>query len=190
MCGITLTCNFSGEPIDPRILARMTDALAEADELDRYPELLLDGEGHPAAGRPVHLREHHPGEVGDLAEGLGLGDAIKISSIALPDNVHPTITDRDFTIAGVTAPSSMKSDSEEEEDEEGVEGEEAEGAEGEGEGDDAAATAAAEAKVLANANSPLANMVAFNTQNYFHAERYGIDETANIAWLRYAQPFG
>jgi hypothetical protein len=33
-------------------------------------------------------------------------------------------------------------------------------------------------------------MVAFNTQNYYYAERYGIDETANMAWLRYAQPFG
>jgi len=50
--------------------------------------------------------------------------------------------------------------------------------------DDAAANAAAQA------NNPLANMVAFNIQNYYYAELYGTDETANTAWLRYAQPFG
>ena len=48
----------------------------------------------------------------DLA-GLELGDAIKISSIALPENVHPTITDRDFTIATIAAPAGLKSEEEE-----------------------------------------------------------------------------
>jgi len=47
-----------------------------------------------------------------------------------------------------------------------------------------------EAAALANANNPLANMVAFNVQDYYYAELYGTDETANTAWLRYAQPFG
>jgi hypothetical protein len=42
----------------------------------------------------------------------------------------------------------------------------------------------------AQANNPLANMVAFNIQNYYYAELYGIDDRANTAWLRYAQPFG
>ena len=32
--------------------------------------------------------------------------------------------------------------------------------------------------------------MAFNIQNYYYAELYGIDESANTAWLRYAQPFG
>lgn len=48
----------------------------------------------------------------------------------------------------------------------------------------------AEDKALANANNPLANMVAFNIQNYYYAELYGTDETSDTAWLRYAQPFG
>ena len=48
----------------------------------------------------------------------------------------------------------------------------------------------AEAAALANANNPLANMVAFNIQNYYYASLYGTDETSNTAWLRYAQPFG
>jgi hypothetical protein len=47
-----------------------------------------------------------------------------------------------------------------------------------------------EAKALANANNQLADMVAFNVQNYYLAGLYGTDETANTAWLRYAQPFG
>ena len=49
----------------------------------------------------------------DLA-GLELGDAIKISSITLPANVHPTITDRDFTIATIAAPAGLKSDQDDE----------------------------------------------------------------------------
>jgi hypothetical protein len=55
------------------------------------------------------------------------------------------------------------------------------------EGDDSAAEKAAAA---ANANNPLANMIAFNIQNYYFAELYGTDESSNTAWLRYAQPFG
>jgi hypothetical protein len=47
-----------------------------------------------------------------------------------------------------------------------------------------------EAKALANANNPLANIVAFNVQNYYYAELYGVEDNANTAWLRYAQPFG
>lgn len=53
----------------------------------------------------------------DLA-GLEIGDSVHISEITLPEGVSPTITDRDFTIATVVAPSSMKSaDDEAEEDE-------------------------------------------------------------------------
>jgi large subunit ribosomal protein L25 len=40
-------------------------------------------------------------------EGLVVGDSIKISSINLPDGVSPTITDRDFTIATIAAPTVM-----------------------------------------------------------------------------------
>ncbi len=57
-----------------------------------------------------------------------IGDSIHISAVALPDGVEPTITDRDFTIATIAAPSAVKSA-------EGEEGDEAEDADG---GDDAA----------------------------------------------------
>ncbi len=59
--------------------------------------------------------------VADLA-GLQIGDSVHISAIALPDGVEPTITDRDFTIATIAAPTVI-SDTDEDEGEEG-EGEE------------------------------------------------------------------
>ena len=59
------------------------------------------------------------------------------SHAVVPDNVEPTITDRDFTIATIAAPSGGADEDEEGEGEEGVEGEEgAEATEGEG-GDEA-----------------------------------------------------
>ena len=39
----------------------------------------------------------------DLA-GAEIGDSIHISAVTLPDGVAPTITDRDFTIVTVAAP--------------------------------------------------------------------------------------
>ena len=75
--------------------------------------------------------------------GLDIGDSVHISMIQLPDGVTPTITDRDFTIATVAAPSAVKAEAAEEqaaaaEGEEGevLEGEEGEAQEGEGEGEE------------------------------------------------------
>ena len=66
-------------------------------------------------------------------EGVDIGDSIHISAITLPEGATPTISDRDFTIATLVAPSALKSS--EQDDEEEVEGE-GEG-EAEGEGGDA-----------------------------------------------------
>jgi large subunit ribosomal protein L25 len=44
----------------------------------------------------------------DLA-GTDIGDSIHISAITLPQGVKPTVTDRDFTIATVVAPSGLRS---------------------------------------------------------------------------------
>ncbi|MCI5046731.1 MAG: 50S ribosomal protein L25/general stress protein Ctc [Aquisalinus sp.] len=41
--------------------------------------------------------------------GLDIGDAVHISSVNLPEGVEPTITDRDFTIATIAAPSVVRS---------------------------------------------------------------------------------
>ncbi|MEM9232788.1 MAG: 50S ribosomal protein L25/general stress protein Ctc [Pseudomonadota bacterium] len=55
----------------------------------------------------------------DLSE-YDVGDTVNISAVTLPDGVEPTITDRDFTLATIAAPSALRS-SEESEDEEGDE---------------------------------------------------------------------
>lgn len=68
----------------------------------------------------------------DLA-GLDIGDSVHFSDVSLPEGVEPTISDRDFTIATIAAPTVV-----EEEEEEGEEGEEGMGLEGEeGEGAEA-----------------------------------------------------
>ena len=76
----------------------------------------------------------------DLA-GTDIGTSIKISSVKLSENVTPTITDRDFVIATVAAPTIIKEPekSAEETAAEGAEGEvPAEGAEAAGKDGEAA----------------------------------------------------
>ncbi|TNE48006.1 MAG: 50S ribosomal protein L25/general stress protein Ctc [Sphingomonadales bacterium] len=80
-----------------------------------------------------------PGEIVIDVTGKEVGDSIHISELTLPEGSESAITDRDFTIATLVAPSALKKSEGEagEGDEvEAAEGEEAEGAE-EG-GDDAA----------------------------------------------------
>ncbi len=48
-------------------------------------------------------------------EGYDIGDSVHISAVKLPDNITPTIQDRDFTIATIAASSGMKADEEEKE---------------------------------------------------------------------------
>jgi large subunit ribosomal protein L25 len=76
-----------------------------------------------------------PGEIALDVTGLEVGDSIHISNVTLPEGAESAITDRDFTIATVVAPSAMKRDVAEEEEAEGEETEvteqEAETAEGE-----------------------------------------------------------
>jgi large subunit ribosomal protein L25 len=83
--------------------------------------------------------------------GMEIGDSAHISNIDLPEGVTPVISDRDFTIATVAAPTVVREEAAAEaaaaleaaeaaellgeEGLEGVEGEAAEGAEGEGEGE-------------------------------------------------------
>ena len=79
--------------------------------------------------RKVELKcpaENIPDEIIIDLVGTDIGTSIKISSVKLPENVIPTITDRDFVIATVASPTVMK------EPEKPAEGEAAaEGAEGE-----------------------------------------------------------
>ena len=70
--------------------------------------------------------------------GLDIGDSIHISAIELPEDVELTITDRDFTIATIAAPTIVEDVEEDSGDVEGEEGiEAAEGADGSDAGSDA-----------------------------------------------------
>ena len=78
--------------------------------------------------RKVELKcpaETIPDEIVVDLSGTDIGTSIKISSIKLPENVLPTITDRDFVVATVAAPTVIK------EPEKPAEETPAEGAEGE-----------------------------------------------------------
>ena len=46
---------------------------------------------------------------------IDIGDIVHISDVSLPEGARPSITDRDFVIANISAPSSLKSEEEEEE---------------------------------------------------------------------------
>ena len=91
--------------------------------------------------RKVELRCHAdniPEEIIVDLKGLEIGTSIKISSVKLPENVTPTIVDRDFVIATVAAPTVLK------EPEKPAEGEAVEGAEGTEGAEGVAAVAGAE----------------------------------------------
>ncbi len=66
----------------------------------------------------------------DLA-GLDIGDSIHFSHVSVPEGVEPTISDRDFTIATIAAPTVVEEEAETDEDLEGIEAVEGEGAEDE-----------------------------------------------------------
>ncbi len=63
--------------------------------------------------------DHIPDQIEIDVTGLEIGDSIHISNITLPKGAESAITDRDFTIAGVTAPSALKSADDEAAEEEG-----------------------------------------------------------------------
>ena len=52
--------------------------------------------------------ENIPDEIIVDLSGTDIGTSIKISSVKLPENVTPTITDRDFVVATVAAPTIIK----------------------------------------------------------------------------------
>ena len=99
--------------------------------------------------RTVELKcpaETIPNDITIDLEGTDIGTSIKISSVKLPENVAPTITDRDFVVATIAAPTVIK-----EPEKPVVEGEAIEGAEGEaaapGAEGEAAATTGKEGEV-------------------------------------------
>jgi large subunit ribosomal protein L25 len=66
-----------------------------------------------------------PDEIQIDLTGHEVGDSIHISAVTLPKGVESAITDRDFTIATIVAPSALKSSEGDTEDAPAAEGEEA-----------------------------------------------------------------
>ena len=64
-----------------------------------------------------------PDDIVISLKGLDVGDSIHISAVTLPDGVESAITDRDFTIATIVAPSALKSEAGEAGDDEAPEAE-------------------------------------------------------------------
>ncbi len=81
-----------------------------------------------------------PDDIEISLAGLDIGDSLHISAVTLPKGTSSAITDRDFTIATIVAPSGMSTSAEEGEAEAEAEGEAT--AEGEEAGDEAAEGAA------------------------------------------------
>ena len=80
--------------------------------------------------RKVELKcptENIPNQLVVDLDGVDIGQSFKISSIKLPENVHPTIQGRDFVVATLAAPTVIK---EPEKPAEAAEGAEATGEEG------------------------------------------------------------
>ena len=61
-----------------------------------------------AAGVKVAIFDINEALEADISK-LEVGDNVKISNITLPEGAEPVITDRDFTIATIVAPSALKS---------------------------------------------------------------------------------
>ena len=72
-----------------------------------------------------------PNEIDIDLSGLEIGEGVHISMVTLPDGVEPTITDRDFTIATIAAPTVVAEETAGEDVEEGEEGDVSEDAAGE-----------------------------------------------------------
>lgn len=64
-----------------------------------------------------------PEEVVVDLTGLEIGDSLHISAVKLPEGVRPTITDRDFTVATIAAPSAVRAEASEAREGEAAEGE-------------------------------------------------------------------
>ncbi len=135
----------SDRPIHVDFLRLAKDAKIEV----AVPVVFINEEASPGLkkGAVLNMVRHEidlvceadkiPSEIAIDVTGLEVGDSIHISAVTLPEGSESAITDRDYTIATIVAPSALKrAESEAGEVEEGEAGEEAEAAEGEGESEE------------------------------------------------------
>ena len=146
----TLPKDVAFHPVTDRPLHADFLRLAKGAKVDvNVPVVFLNEEESPGLkrGGVLNMVRHDlelicdadriPDEITIDVTGLDIGDSIHISAVTLPDGSESAITDRDFTIATIVAPSALKqAESEAAAAEEAEEGEDGEAlAEGEGEGE-------------------------------------------------------
>ena len=113
------------------------------------PMVFIDEEGSPGLKRGGVLNvvrydvefecraDAIPQSIVVSLDGLDIGDSVHIRDVTLPEGVRPTISDHNFTVATIAAPTvQVEEEVEEVEEEEGIEGEAVEG-EGEAEAESA-----------------------------------------------------
>ena len=104
------------------------------------PMVFIDEEGSPGLKRGGVLNvvrydvefecraDAIPQSIVVSLDGLDIGDSVHIRDVTLPEGVRPTISDRNFTVATIAAPTvQVEEEVEEVEEEEGIEGEAVEG---------------------------------------------------------------
>jgi len=117
----TLPKDFALHPVSDRPLHVDFFRLAKGAKVDvEVPVVFVNEEKSPGLkrGGVLNVVRHElelvcdadkiPDEVAIDVTGLEIGDSIHISNVTLPAGAESAITDRDFTIATVVAPSALK----------------------------------------------------------------------------------
>lgn len=137
----------SDEPLHVDFYRVNEDSIIEVE----VPVHFINDEESPAlkAGGTLNIVRHAvevscpagqiPEEIVIDLTGMEIGDSVHISMVKLPDNVTPTITDRDFTIATLQAPRAMVEETDEDEADEAEEPEVINQKDDENEGEEAEA---------------------------------------------------
>ncbi|MFB0611466.1 50S ribosomal protein L25/general stress protein Ctc [Aurantiacibacter poecillastricola] len=117
----TLPKDVALDPVTDRPIHADFLRLAKGAKIDvNVPVVFLNEEASPGLkkGGVLNVVRHEleliceadkiPGEIEIDVTGLEVGDSVHISAVTLPEGSESAITDRDFTIATVVAPSALK----------------------------------------------------------------------------------
>jgi large subunit ribosomal protein L25 len=118
----TLPKDVAFDPVNDRPVHVDFLRISEHAKVHVEVPIVFDEEGSPGIkrGGVLNIVRHElelvvdaaniPDEVRISLAGLDLGASLHISAVKLPDGATSAITDRDFTIATIVAPSSLRSE--------------------------------------------------------------------------------
>ncbi|MCW3836058.1 50S ribosomal protein L25/general stress protein Ctc [Sphingomonas canadensis] len=118
----TLPKDVAFDPVSDRPVHADFLRISEHTKVHVQVPIVFDEAGSPGIkrGGVLNIVRHELELVVDAAEipdevhislaGLDVGASLHISAVTLPKGAEPAITDRDFTIATIVAPSSLKSE--------------------------------------------------------------------------------